>query len=117
MGRRTLRDWLLRPLMDIPAIERRQACISVLVEDPTRLGDLQDALAGARDAERALSRLSLGTGMPRDLAAIRDTLRLLPRLRSFSFPEPLAGLFAALPNLEPLRVHLDKALEEELPRK
>ncbi len=116
MGRRTLREWLLRPLMDIPAIERRQACISVLVEDPTRLGDLQDALAGARDAERALSRLSLGTGTPRDLAAIRDTLRLLPRLRSFSFPEPLAGLFAALPDLEPLRAHLDEALEEELPR-
>ena len=116
MGRRTLREWLLRPLMDIPAIERRQACIGVLVEDPTRLGDLQDALAGARDAERALSRLSLGTGTPRDLAAIRDTLRLLPRLRSFSFPEPLAGLFAALPDLEPLRAHLDEALEEELPR-
>ena len=116
MGRRTLREWLLRPLMDIPAIERRQACIGVLVEDPTRLGDLQDALAGARDAERALSRLSLGTGTPRDLAAIRDTLRLLPRLRFLSFPEPLAGLFAALPDLEPLRAHLDEALEEELPR-
>ena len=116
MGRRTLREWLLRPLMDIPAIERRQACIGVLVEDPARLGGLQDALAGARDAERALSRLSLGTGTPRDLAAIRDTLRLLPCLRSLSFPEPLAGLFAALPNLEPLRVHLDEALEEELPR-
>ena len=116
MGRRTLREWLLRPLMDIPAIERRQACIGALVEDPTRLGDLQDALAGARDAERALSRLSLGTGTPRDLAAIRDTLRLLPRLRSLSFPEPLAGLFSALPDLEPLRAHLDEALEEELPR-
>ncbi|WP_347713376.1 DNA mismatch repair protein MutS [uncultured Fretibacterium sp.] len=116
MGRRTLREWLLRPLMDIPAIERRQACIGVLVEDPARLGGLQDALAGARDAERALSRLSLGTGTPRDLAAIRDTLRLLPCLRSLSFPEPLAGLFAALPDLEPLRAHLDEALEEELPR-
>ena len=116
MGRRTLREWLLRPLMDIPAIERRQACIGVLVEDPARLGGLQDALAGARDAERALSRLSLGTGTPRDLAAIRDTLRLLPCLRSLSFPEPLAGLFTALPDLEPLRAHLDEALEEELPR-
>lgn len=116
MGRRTLREWLLRPLMDIPAIERRQACIGLLVDDPARLGALQDALAGARDAERALSRLSLGTGTPRDLAAVRDTLRLLPSLRSFSFPEPLAGLFDALPDLEPLRAHLDEALEEELPR-
>ena len=116
MGRRTLREWLLRPLMDIPAIERRQACIGLLVEDPTRLGDLQDALAGARDAERALSRLALGTGTPRDLAAIRDTLRLLPHLSAFSFPEPLAGLFDALPDLGPLRAYLDEALEEELPR-
>ena len=41
-GRRTLRDWLLRPLMDIKAIERRQNAIGVLVKSKRECAELQD---------------------------------------------------------------------------
>ena len=116
MGRRTLREWLLRPLMDVEAIARRQDAIGLLVEAPADMSRLQDLLAGTRDVERALSRLSLGAGGPRDLAALRDTLRLLPGLTVLTFPEPLAGLLASFPDLAPLREYLDGALEEDLPR-
>ncbi|NLL37358.1 MAG: DNA mismatch repair protein MutS [Fretibacterium sp.] len=113
MGRRALRDWILRPLLDIPAIERRQDGIGTLVEEPVLLSNVQDLLAGMRDVERALSRLSLGAGTPRDLTAIRDTLRLLPQLKALPLTGPLAGLLTALPDMEPLRTYLDEALEEE----
>ena len=116
MGRRTLREWLLRPLMDVKAIARRQDAVGLLVQAPADMSRLQDLLAGTRDVERALSRLSLGAGGPRDLAALRDTLRLLPDLTVLSFPEPLAGLLASFPDLAPLREYLDGALEEDLPR-
>ncbi|MCR4817736.1 MAG: DNA mismatch repair protein MutS [Fretibacterium sp.] len=116
MGRRTLREWLLRPLMDVKAITRRQDAVGLLVEAPADMARLQDLLAGTRDVERALSRLSLGAGGPRDLAALRDTLRLLPGLTELSFPEPMAGLLASFPDLAPLCGYLDSALEEELPR-
>ena len=116
MGRRTLKAWLLRPLMDLDGIERRQAAIGLLVGAPSDRARLQDLLAGARDVERALSRLALGTGGPRDLAAIRDTLRIVPDIVALSFPEPLAGLLASLPDLAPLRSHLDDALEEAVPK-
>ncbi|MBR1673120.1 MAG: DNA mismatch repair protein MutS [Fretibacterium sp.] len=117
MGRRTLREWLLRPLMDVKGIGRRQDAIGLLVEAPADTAWLQDILAGTRDVERALSRLSLGAGGPRDLGAVRDTLRLLPDLMSLSnFNEPLAGLFGSFPDLTALREYLDGALEEDLPR-
>ena len=116
MGRRTLRGWLLRPLMDIVAIERRQACIGLIADDAPASSRLQDLLAGMRDVERALSRLALGEGTPRDLAAVRDTLRLLPDLLAMEFSEPLAGLFRSFPDASELRQYLEEALEEDLPR-
>lgn len=116
MGRRTLRDWILRPLLDLTAIAKRQDYIGCLVAEPLSLDGLRDVLSGCRDIERALSRLCLRTGTPRDLAAIRDTLRLLPRLRSLPFGEPLAEVLRAVPDLTPLTEYLNEALEEELPR-
>jgi len=74
MGRRTLRDWLLRPLIDPAAIAKRQDAIGILVPDPVALDELHDALSACRDVERALSRLCIGTGNPKDVGSIRDTL-------------------------------------------
>ena len=118
MGRRTLREWLLRPLMDVTAIGRRQTAIGLLLDAPSEAARLQDLLAGTRDVERALSRLALGAGGPRDLASIRDTLRLIPDLAALSpsFAEPLAGLFSSFPDLAPLCSYLNDALEENPPR-
>ncbi|MDR1048537.1 MAG: DNA mismatch repair protein MutS, partial [Synergistaceae bacterium] len=116
MGRRSLRDWLLRPLLDVKAIAKRQNYIGCLVSDAPARETLQDLLSGCRDVERSLSRLSLGTGTPRDLGAIRDTLRLYPALKALSFAEPLAEIQRALPDLTSLTEYLGGALEENLPR-
>lgn len=116
MGRRTLRDWLLRPLMDIHAIERRQKAIAVLVDATIECSELQDYLAGTRDIERSLSRLALGTANPLDLGAIRDTLRIIPDIKNLSLSEPLNELLNMIPNLEELRDYLERSLEDRLPR-
>ena len=116
MGRRTLHDWLSRPLMDLKAIAKRQDYVGCLVLDPVALDNLQDLLAACRDVERALSRLCLSTGTPRDLGNIRDTLKVLPRLKGFSLVEPLTEALRALPDLSSLSEFLDSALEENLPR-
>ena len=116
MGRRTLRDWLLRPLMDIKAISRRQNAIKILVEARRECAALQDILAGTRDVERALSRLALGTGNPLDLGAIRDTLRLIPDIKKISLAENVNAIIKNIPDLSDLSNYLENALEENLPR-
>ncbi len=73
-GARLLADDLAGPLTDAAAIGERLDlvawfCAGGPVRDRTR-----DALRAAPDLERALSRLGLGRGGPRDLAAIRDGL-------------------------------------------
>ena len=116
MGKRALRDWILRPLMDLKAIERRQKSIEVLVNARSECSMLSDLLAGTRDIERALSRLSLGTGNPTDLGAIRDTLRIIPDIKNISLDEPLNSLQKNIPDLKNLSEYLESALEENLPR-
>ena len=116
MGRRTLRDWLLRPLMDIKAISRRQNAIKILVEARRECAALQDILAGTRDVERALSRLALGTGNPLDLGAVRDTLRLIPDIKKISLSDPVNAIIKNIPDLSGLSNYLESALEENLPR-
>ena len=115
-GRRTLRDWILRPLMDIQAIRRRQEAIGVLVSSVRECSQLQDCLAGTRDVERSLSRLALGTGSPVDLGAIRETLRIIPAIRAVELDEPLRSVIGTLPDTSELSSYLEEALEEKLPR-
>ena len=116
MGRRTLRDWILRPLMDIEGIKRRQNSIGVFVKAGDDRVKLADLLAGSRDIERALSRIALGTNNPTDLGAIRDTLRLIPDIKQVTLPEPVNNLLKTFPNLEDLSSYLENSLEENLPR-
>ncbi len=116
MGRRTLRNWLLRPLIDAKAIKRRQDSIRVLFDEREKCSELADLLAGTRDVERALSRLALGTGNPSDLGVIRDTLRIIPDLKSLAFRDSIAEILRTLPDLSDLREFLGRALRDNLPK-
>ena len=102
-GARLLARRLAAPLTDPQAIRERQASVALFAENRSLCKALRTTLARLPDTERALSRLSLGRGGPRDLAAIRDGLEaglqvagLLPK---DSPPEIAAGGsdLAALP--------------------
>ena len=73
-GARLLSNWLSRPLCDVTAISARQSQIEYFFEHENLRDDIRGQLKQAPDIARALSRLSLGRGGPRDLAAIRDGL-------------------------------------------
>ena len=73
-GARTLAGWLAAPLTDPAAIGERQDAWSWLMANPNAAGELRRALRAAPDIARALARLSLNRGGPRDLAALRDGL-------------------------------------------
>ena len=70
-GARQLAAWIAAPLMDTTAIAARQDGWTWLIAEPARLAALRTAIRGAPDIARALGRLSLNRGAPRDLAAIR----------------------------------------------
>ena len=73
-GARLLAERLASPLTDPDAISERLDSVAFLVEAAPIRDALRAKLAGAPDFLRALSRLSLDRGGPRDLAAVRDGL-------------------------------------------
>jgi DNA mismatch repair protein MutS len=73
-GGRLLAARLAAPLARAEPIRRRLDAVQALVEDGSLRADLRALLKGCPDLERALSRLSLGRGGPRDLVAIRTGL-------------------------------------------
>ncbi|NVN35333.1 DNA mismatch repair protein MutS [Komagataeibacter swingsii] len=70
-GSRMLADWIAAPLTDPERIARRQAGWVWLHDKPGIRDDLRASLRAAPDMARALGRLSLGRGQPRDAVAIR----------------------------------------------
>jgi DNA mismatch repair protein MutS len=93
-GARRLADWLAAPLTDPAAIDARLDMLAALIAEPGLREDLRAGLKGAPDIERALSRLLLGRGGPRDLAALGEGLAAAGALRR-RLEEP-AGLPAGL---------------------
>jgi len=116
MGRRLLREWILRPLLELEELRRRQDAVEWLLDRPKERKALRDLLGECRDVERSSSRLSLGTGSPKDLGAIRDTLFLLPALFPVCNDSPLAYWTDPVADFTGLREDLCAALEPNLPR-
>jgi DNA mismatch repair protein MutS len=73
-GARLIAERLASPLTQYEEITRRLDAVEFLIANATLRADLRDALRSAPDFVRALLRLSLDRGGPRDLAAIRDGL-------------------------------------------
>ena len=73
-GARLLAARLAAPLTDPAAICARHDMVAFLIEAETLRAELRARLARVPDMERALSRLTLLRGGPRDLAAVRDAL-------------------------------------------
>jgi DNA mismatch repair protein MutS len=118
MGARMLRQWLLRPLLDLDAISGRQDAVAALIAEPARRAALRQELRGIGDLERLSSRAALGVAHARDLTGLRGFLGRLTALR-----ESLAGLNASLlstlgediTSLPALHKLLEDALEDEPP--
>src|SRR5699024_5012323 len=79
-GARLLAARLSAPLVDPEELGERLDGVGFLVEEPGLRADLREGLKASPDIERALSRLSLGRGGPRDLAAVRQGLATAGRL-------------------------------------
>ncbi|MBI5260491.1 MAG: DNA mismatch repair protein MutS [Bradyrhizobium sp.] len=120
-GSRLLAQRLAAPLTDPAAIARRLDAVSTFVTDPAAREDIRSILRGAPDMSRALARLSVGRGGPRDLAGLRDGIlaadQALARLAELEQPpQEIAIVMSALrrPSRE-LADEFSRALAEQLP--
>ena len=117
-GARLLERRLSAPSCRLDVIGERQEAVGWALENRGLAGVLRDHLRAAHDLDRALSRLALERGGPRDLAAVRNTLAVagtVARALPDALPRVLDEAVAGLRGLEDLRGLLDRSLVAEPP--
>jgi len=120
-GARLLGARLNAPLTDADAINRRLVAVDFFVKAPALREKLRGYLRQTPDLERALARLALNRGGPRDLAAIRDALKQAEQIRGALLAagpkasEELQAETKALGEHNALIDRLGRALAAELP--
>ncbi len=91
MGKRLMRQWVSKPLLDPAAINARQDGVAFLIEEGVLRAELRASLRVLSDLERLVNRTITGHAQPNDLTAIRATLRCLPKIYGL-FDEKAAPL-------------------------
>jgi DNA mismatch repair protein MutS len=116
-GARLLERRLASPSVDLTLIQARLAAVRSLVDDGRLREQLREVLRQVPDMDRALSRLALDRGGPRDLSAIRNGLAQATRLSAQlgNLPDLLAAAVMALRGHDGLVGLLDRALVAEPP--
>jgi DNA mismatch repair protein MutS len=118
IGSRLLRSWLLRPLVSIEPIRDRLDAVEQLAFRATERAKFRDAVKGVQDLERLLARAALGIASPRDLVGLKQSLTVLPRVRTVlsELQAPLvASLVASIDDLVDVRDEIERTLVDEPP--
>jgi len=118
MGKRRFRQWMLQPLRERAAIERRLDAVEELARTALNRRSLADSLRNLGDLERITSRIVFGVAGARDLIALRIALGRIPQIKdalSACGAEMLVASGKAIDLLTELRETLDKAIVDEPP--
>lgn len=81
MGGRYLRNSILRPLIEIKEIQRRQGAVEYIVDDYEIIETLRNNLRRVQDLERLSSRVSAKSANARDMIAIKNSIAYLPAIK------------------------------------
>jgi len=118
MGGRLLKKWLFAPLQDKDEIIRRQDAVEEMYEQPLLRKKIKDEIKGVNDIERLLSKAVTGSITPRDVVALRSSLKASLRIREM-LAEVKAPFLVALRNVfsgyEEIIYYLDSAIEDDPP--
>ncbi len=118
MGRRLIRQWIAKPLLDLQQIRSRLDQVEALAADGLWRAEVRQALRALGDLERLTNRASAGVASPRDLASLRHLLQHLPDVRRLLDAHPGTALDVLLPSLDvcaDIRQLLEEAISDDPP--
>ncbi|MYA89754.1 MAG: DNA mismatch repair protein MutS [Boseongicola sp. SB0662_bin_57] len=117
-GGRLVERRISSPSRDLDAVRARIGVVEWFASDNARPNGIRGILKHCPDIQRAMSRLALDRGGPRDLAAIRNALDLLPEITAALVgerPEPVDAWLSCLTGFDELARSLSDALVAEPP--
>ena len=118
MGARLMKKWVVLPLKNIHAIQKRLDTVEVLVKDPALWKNIFQALKQVGDLERLISKVSVGRANPREMLALKKALQQVPPIQrqlKASTHELLVKLSEQLHRCDFLLEKIEKTLQENPP--
>jgi DNA mismatch repair protein MutS len=117
MGKRLIRQWVSKPLLDIPSINRRLDAVEHLAGAGMQRAELRGVLTDFADLERLVNRVVSGHAQPRDLLAMRSSFEAIPDLHKLFKDKPacLSDCLTHIDRCESETVLLQQALPDEPP--
>ncbi|MCL2628483.1 MAG: DNA mismatch repair protein MutS [Oscillospiraceae bacterium] len=117
MGRRLIRSWVLRPLLSVVLIKRRQAAASELAGGAVVRGELIVNLRNIGDIERLIGKIAYGNAGCRDLKALSGSIHFLPEITSMLKSMTSAALreCAAMDLLSDVKEQIDNVIQDDPP--
>ena len=117
-GKRMLKNWLLRPLINLREIQKRQEAVRELLENNSLRQNLREILAEINDLERIMARITTARAGARELVQLASSIRRLPDLIALgkSFNSPLfSQLIAELDLLEDVELLISESIVDSPP--
>jgi len=117
MGKRLLRQWVSKPLLDRSKISQRQDAVQSFIDHGLERIEIRQLFQQISDLERLVNRIISEHANPRDLATLRSNLKLIPEIKScFKGDAPiLQQLLVTLDPCADLITLLEQAIVEEPP--
>lgn len=118
MGARTLRAMVEQPCIRKDRIEERLDAVEAFNDSMITRDELREYLSAVYDLERLMTRITLKSANPRDLIAFKNSIGILPHVKSIlrEFPTGLLAQYESeLDELEDLYAAIDAAIIEEPP--
>ncbi len=118
MGRRLLRSYIDRPLVDPVKINDRLTAVRELVDEPMVRADLREQLSGVYDLERVMTRVVFGNASPREYKTLEASFLRLPDMSTVlagAKTRMLIELAAALDPLTDLTELTKEAIVDDPP--
>ena len=118
MGARMLRSWIEQPLISKDEMNRRLDAVEQLCKSPMSRDEIREYLNAIYDMERLLGKVSYKTANPRDLIAFRNSMQMLPAIKSVLAEFDCAELLKIgeeTDDLSDLYEMIESAIEEEPP--
>jgi DNA mismatch repair protein MutS len=82
MGKRMIQQWVSKPLLDVSRIRQRQEGVRYFFDEGVVRADFRARLKPLADLERLANRVVSGSATPRDLVALRHSLKSLPAIKN-----------------------------------
>ncbi|MCI8777950.1 MAG: DNA mismatch repair protein MutS [Bacilli bacterium] len=82
MGSRMLKNFIENPLINKDEINRRLDTVETLLKEFILKSDLQDLLFEVYDIERLSGRIAFGNANARDLLQLKNSLKVLPQIKT-----------------------------------